>query len=300
MGFWVEMVSQNGIIYFLEYMVFKGMKICLVCVIVEEIEVVGGEFNVVISIEYINYYVCILVEDLLLVVDILLDILQNFMFEVDELVCEQYVILQEIGVVNDMLEDWVFDLFQVIVWLDQVIGWLIFGMLEIVSSFDCDSLNVYFLVCYWVLDMVLLVVGVVDYDEFVVLVQDKFGGFEFEMMQVDEEVWYFGGEIFIQKDLMEVQVLIGFEGCFYKVDDYYVIQILVLVFGGGMLFWLFQQICEKYGLCYVIYSFYWVFFDMGLFGIYVVISYDDFGVFMFMIVDEFLVVLQDIIEEEVV
>ena len=65
---------------------------------------------------------------------------------------------------------------------------------------------------------------------------------------------------------MEAQVLIGFEGLPYKSKDYYAIQILASVLGGGMSSRLFQEIREKHGLCYAIYSFHWAFSDTGLFG----------------------------------
>lgn len=305
LGIWVrtgsrvETASQNGITHLLEHMAFKGTKTRSARAIAEEIEAVGGELNAATSIEHTNYYARILAEDLPLAVDILSDILQNSTFEAEELVREQHVILQEIGAANDTPEDRAFDLFQATAWPDQAIGRPILGTPETVSGFDRDSLNAYLSARYRAPDMVLSAAGAVDHDELVALAEEKFGGFDSESTQADEEAVYSGGETLIQKDLMEAQVLIGFEGRPYKADDYYAIQILASVLGGGMSSRLFQQIREKHGLCYAIYSFHWAFSDTGLFGIHAATSHDDLGALMPMIADELLAASQDITEEEV-
>lgn len=305
LGVWVrtgsraEAVHQNGITHLLEHMAFKGTKTRTARGIAEEIEAVGGELNASTSIEHTNYYARILAEDMPLAVDMLADILQNSTFDAQELAREQHVILQEIGAANDSPEDQAFDLFQEAAWPDQAIGRPILGTPETVQGFDRDALNGYLSDRYRAPDMVLAAAGAVDHDEIVALARTKFGGFSSEPAAKETAAGYGGGETLRNKDLMEAQVLIGFEGRPYKSKDYYAIQILASVLGGGMSSRLFQEIREKHGLCYAIYSFHWAFSDTGLFGVHAATSHDDLAALMPMIADELVAATQTISDEEV-
>lgn len=305
LGVWVrtgsraETVSQNGITHLLEHMAFKGTDTRTARGIAEEIEAVGGELNASTSIEHTNYYARILAEDMPLAVDILSDILQNSTFDAQELAREQHVILQEIGAANDTPEDQAFDLFQETAWPDQAIGRPILGTPETVKGFDRDVLNAYLADRYRAPDMVLAAAGAVDHDAFVALAKDKLGGFSSEPAAPETQARYCGGEALRNKDLMEAQILIGFEGRPYKSKDYYAIQILASVLGGGMSSRLFQEIREKHGLCYAIYSFHWAFSDTGLFGLHAATSHDDLAALMPMIADELVAATHTITDEEV-
>ncbi|MCX2723816.1 M16 family metallopeptidase [Roseibium salinum] len=305
LGVWVrtgsraETPSQNGITHLLEHMAFKGTGSRTARGIAEEIEAVGGELNASTSIEHTNYYARILAEDMPLAVDLLADILQNSTFDAQELVREQHVILQEIGAANDTPDDQAFDLFQETAWPDQAIGRPILGTPETVKGFDRDALNAYLAERYRGPDMVLAAAGAVDHDAFVALAKEKFGGFSSEAAAPESQASYCGGEAMRNKDLMEAQILIGFEGRPYKSKDYYAIQILASVLGGGMSSRLFQEIREKHGLCYAIYSFHWAFSDTGLFGLHAATSHDDLAALMPMIADELVAATQTITDEEV-
>lgn len=305
LGVWVrtgsraETVQQNGITHLLEHMAFKGTKTRTARSIAEEIEAVGGELNASTSIEHTNYYARILAEDTPLAVDLLSDILQNSTFDSQELAREQHVILQEIGAANDSPDDQAFDLFQEAAWPDQAIGRPILGTPETVQGFNRDALNTYLSDRYRAPDMVLAAAGAVDHDELVALAREKFSGFSGEAAAQDATAKYGGGETLRNKDLMEAQVLIGFEGLAYKSKDYYAIQILASVLGGGMSSRLFQEIREKHGLCYAIYSFHWAFSDTGLFGLHAATSHDDLAALMPMITDELVSASQTISDDEV-
>lgn len=305
LGIWVrtgsrvEAVHQNGITHLLEHMAFKGTHTRTARGIAEEIEAVGGELNASTSIEHTNYYARILAEDMPLAVDILADILQNSTFDAQELAREQHVILQEIGAANDSPEDQAFDLFQGTAWPDQAIGRPILGTPETVQGFNRDALNSYLADRYRAPDMVLSAAGAVDHDELVALAREKLGGLSGDAASSETEARYGGGETLLSKDLMEAQVLMGFEGRPYKSKDYYAIQILASVLGGGMSSRLFQEIRERHGLCYAIYSFHWAFSDTGLFGLHAATSHEDLGALMPMIADELISATQTITDEEV-
>lgn len=295
----VESLHQNGITHLLEHMAFKGTKNRSARAIAEEIEAVGGELNASTSIEHTNYYARILAEDMPLAVDILSDILKNSTFDAQELVREQHVILQEIGAANDSPEDQAFDLFQETAWPDQAIGRPILGTPETVKGFDREALNTYLAERYRAPDMVLSGAGAIDHDALVALAKEKFGALNGEPAAPETKASYRGGETLRPKDLMEAQVLIGFEGRPYKSKDYYAIQILASVLGGGMSSRLFQEIREKHGLCYAIYSFHWAFADTGLFGLHAATSHEDLGALMPMIADELLSATQTVTDDEV-
>lgn len=292
LGVWVrtgsraENLDQNGITHLLEHMAFKGTNSRSAREIAEQIEAVGGELNASTSIEFTNYYARILAEDLPLAVELLSDILQNSTFDSDELAREQHVILQEIGAAHDSPEDQAFDLFQETAWPAQAIGRPILGTPETVKGFGRDSLNQYLADRYRGPDMVLSAAGAMDHDTLVKIAEEQFAGFKSEAAAKEETARYHGGQQTLQKDLMEAQILIGFEGRPYKADDYYAVQILASVLGGGMSSRLFQEIREKLGLCYAIYSFHWAFADTGLFGLHAATGQDDIGALMPAIVDE--------------
>ncbi len=117
LGVWVgagsrsEREDEHGLSHLLEHMAFKGTATRTAADIAEEIEAVGGEVNAATSVETTSYYARVLKDDVPLALDILSDILRNSVFDADELEREQHVILQEIGAALDTPDDRVFDLF---------------------------------------------------------------------------------------------------------------------------------------------------------------------------------------------
>lgn len=305
LGIWVrtgsraESPDQNGITHLLEHMAFKGTLSRTAREIAEQIEAVGGELNASTSIEHTNYYARILAEDLPLAVELLADILQNSTFDKEELIREQHVILQEIGAAHDSPEDQAFDLFQATAWPDQAIGRPILGTPETVQGFSREALNQYLSDRYRGPDMVLAAAGAVDHDALVKLAGEKFSDINAEPAAKESSALYHGGEQRLNKDLMEAQILIGFEGRPYKSKDYYAIQILASVLGGGMSSRLFQEIREKRGLCYAIYSFHWAFSDTALFGLHAATSQEDLPALMPVIIDELKAASETISQAEV-
>jgi len=305
LGVWVrtgsraESLDQNGITHLLEHMAFKGTLSRSAREIAEQIEAVGGELNAATSIEHTNYYARILSEDLPLAVELLSDILQNSTFDEDELAREKHVILQEIGAAHDSPEDQAFDLFQDTAWPGQAIGRPILGTPETVGGFSRDALNSYLGSRYRGPDMILSAAGAVDHEVLVGLAEERFSGIGAEPAESGTSAVYRGGEQKLVKDLMEAQILIGFEGRQYKSPDYYAIQILASVLGGGMSSRLFQEIREKLGLCYAIYSFHWAFSDTGLFGLHAATSQEDIADLMPAIVSELKSACETVTDDEV-
>lgn len=305
LGVWVgagsrsELPEQNGITHLLEHMAFKGTATRSARQIAEEIEAVGGELNASTSVEHTNYHARVLAEDVPLAVELLADILQNSSFDAEELAREKHVILQEIGAAHDTPDDKVFDQFQETAWARQAIGRPILGTRETVMSFSPEDLRAYLSEHYRADNMVLAAAGAVDHDAVVALAQQHFGALAGTPGAAPAPARYTGGSTLLERELMEVQLVLGFEGVPYRAPDYYSTQVLASVMGGGMSSRLFQEIREKRGLCYAIYAFHWAFQDTGLFGIHAATGEEDIGELFPVLVDELGRAAQDIEQADI-
>ena len=305
LGVWVgagsrgEGAAEHGISHLLEHMAFKGTRRRSARALAEEIEAVGGELNAATSVESTYYYARLLGADVELGVDILSDILLDSVFDPQELKREKHVILQEIGAAHDAPEDRVFDLFQEAAWPEQAIGRPILGTPKTVKSFAPRALRSYLGRHYRAPGMVIAAAGAVDHARIVALAEDRFAGLPVEKTPEAPGARYVGGERRESRDLMEAQIVLGFEGRHYRSEDYYPAQILASVLGGGMASRLFQEIREARGLCYSIYAFHWGFNDTGLLGVHVATGEGDVPELMRVLTGELCRAAADIGEDEV-
>lgn len=294
LGTWIksgardEMEGEHGIAHLLEHMAFKGTRKRGARQIAEEIENVGGELNAATSTETTSYYARILKDDVPLAVDILADILTDSVFDEDELGREKHVILQEIGAANDTPDDVVFDRFSELAYAGQPLGRPILGTPETVQSFSSAEIRAYLDRNYTTDRMFVVAAGAVDHDAFVKQVEDRFSSLKTkpEVSPIAEAARYTGGEAREERDLMDAQVLIGFEGRAYHARDFYASQILANILGGGMSSRLFQEVREIRGLCYSIYAFHWGFSDSGIFGIHAATGGENLPELVPVIIDE--------------
>src|SRR5690606_38902176 len=109
---------------------------------------------------------------------------------------------------------------------------------------------------------------------------------------------YSGGDYREGRDLMDAQILLGFEGRAYHVRDFYASQVLSMILGGGMSSRLFQEVREKRGLCYSVYAFHWGFSDTGIFGVHAATGKDDIAQLVPVVVGELRRAGEDISQEE--
>lgn len=274
LGVWVDVGTRhepkavNGVAHLLEHMAFKGTKRRAAAAIAEEIEAVGGHLNAYTSREHTAYYAKVLKEDVALAVDILADILQNSVFDPTELDRERTVILQEIGQANDTPDDIIFDLFQEQAYPDQPMGRPVLGRPEIIESISRETVADYLRAHYSADRMVLAAAGNVDHDALVGLAERLFSGLPATSEVLTEAARYVGGELREPRDLEQVHIVLGFPGIPYLDPNHYAASVLSTAMGGGMSSRLFQEIREKRGLVYSIYSFAHGYRDGGLFGVY--------------------------------
>jgi len=274
LGLWVEVGTRNespevnGISHFLEHMAFKGTTTRSAKQLAEEIENVGGHLNAYTSRENTAYHVRILESDVSLGLEIIADIVQNSTFEEHELTRERDVILQEIGQAFDTPDDIIFDYFQETAFPNHPLGRPILGRPEIIHKIRPQDLKNYIKQEYSAPRMVFAATGAVNHDKIVELCQKHFTHLSTQPTKDFAKASYQGGQFYSKRDLEQVHILLGFESCPYGHPDYYPLSVFSSLLGGGMSSRLFQEVREKRGLVYSIYSFNTAFRDAGLFGIY--------------------------------
>jgi predicted Zn-dependent peptidase len=263
-----ETAAENGVAHFLEHMAFKGTANRSAVDIAEAIEDVGGHINAYTSREQTAYYVKLLKEDLALGVDIIGDILCHSSFDADELERERGVILQEIGQANDTPDDIVFDHFQSAAYPSQPMGRPVLGTEQIIRNMKRDALPGFMGQHYTPENMVVAACGNLEHERVVELVAKHFADLPTSNLEQPMPADYTGGEFRELRALDQAHIVLGFSAPGYGEPDYYPSMLLSTLLGGGMSSRLFQEIREKRGLVYSIYSFTAPAADGGLFGIY--------------------------------
>lgn len=274
LGVWVnaggrnEGKNEHGISHFLEHMAFKGTGSRSAKQIAEEIENVGGDLNAATSKEITAYYARVLRDDVELGLGILADIVFNPTLDADEFERERDVILQEISASNDCADDIIYDLAQEIAYPDQPFGRTILGSVSSVKSLEPDHLRQYMASFYCADRIVVSAAGAVDHDQFLRQCEKLFGGLEKSEKNAAEVANYTGGSRFDRRPFEQSHLMLAFEGPDFNDQRYYDSLVLSGLFGGGMSSRLFQEVRERRGLCYSIYSFSMGHSDTGLFGIH--------------------------------
>jgi predicted Zn-dependent peptidase len=274
LGVWVgagtrhETPAINGVAHLLEHMAFKGTEQRSARDIAVEIEAVGGVLNAYTSREHTAYYARILAGDMPLAMDILADILQRSTLEEAELTRERTVVLQEIGQAEDTPDDIVFDYFQETAYPNQALGRPVLGTADTVANMQRDEIRGYLRRHYTGERMILAAAGKVDHDALVAAAERLFAGLPNSNAEPAEAARYVGGDRRESRDLEQVHLVMGFDGIGYRDDDYYAATVYSTLLGGGMSSRLFQEVRERRGLVYSIYTFAAPYSDGGLFGIY--------------------------------
>lgn len=263
-----ELAEENGVSHFLEHMAFKGTERRTAAQIAEAVENVGGHINAYTAREQTAYYVKLLKEDLALGVDIIGDILSHSAFAPEELERERGVILQEIGQANDTPDDIIFDRFQETAYPDQPMGRPVLGTEALIREMRRDTLMGYMRRHYAAGNTVLAAAGNLEHDKVVDLARQHFADLPAHTPGIAQECLYRGGEFREARDLDQVHIVLGFPSVQYGDPDFYAAMLLSTLLGGGMSSRLFQEIRERRGLVYSIYSFSAPYHDGGLFGIY--------------------------------
>jgi predicted Zn-dependent peptidase len=305
LGVWVdagtrhEPAEVNGVSHLLEHMAFKGTRRRSAQDIAEEMDAVGGHLNAYTARDHTAYYAKVLKEDGALALDIIADILQHSTLDAEELAREQAVVVQEINQAIDQPDDIIFDHFQATAYPDQPLGRAVLGTEELVRSMSRDTVLGYMRGHYSAPRMVLSASGRVDHEALVEAAGSAFADLPPHHQAPTSTARYVGGDFREERDLEQVHVVVGFDGVAYDDPDYYSASVLSTLLGGGMSSRLFQEVREKRGLVYSIYSFASSYADGGLFGVYAGTGEDEVAELIPVMCDEIVKVTQGITEPEV-
>lgn len=276
LGIWVnagardETAALNGISHFLEHMHFKGTRTRTAVEIANAIDAVGGELNAFTSREGTTYYVKILDSRLDIGIDILSDILLNSTYPEAEIEKERDIIIDEIRMSEDTPDDYVHDLFNKTIWGDDGPGRGVLGTPETVASIGRPELAAFASERYRPHGIVISAAGRFDAEALASRLNACFGQMETGVQPPARlPSAPFGNRFSLtQRDTAEAHICIGVEGIRADDPDRYALSVLNTIFGGGTSSSLFQEIREKRGLAYSVYSYLSAYTDTGLFGVY--------------------------------
>jgi predicted Zn-dependent peptidase len=280
LGIWVESGSrhetdpQNGISHFIEHLLFKGTERRSAAQIAEEMDAVGGVINAFTSKEHTCYYAKVLDENLPLAIDLLTDIFLHSSFDAEEIERERSVILQEISQAEDTPDDYVHDLFSLDFFKTHPIARPICGRQETVTSFQREDFLKFFKLRYRPRRVIVSAAGNFNHDALVKDIGGRLnavvdGDGEQAPSLEGETVPQMGSGVFPHvKSLEQVHLCLGVAGISQADPRRYAAYVLNTLLGGGMSSRLFQEIREKRGKAYSVYSFSSSYKDVGYLGVY--------------------------------
>jgi predicted Zn-dependent peptidase len=282
-----ETGEQSGIAHFVEHMLFKGTATRSAEDIAQAIDSIGGQLDAFTAKEYASYYIKVLDEHLPLALDILSDIVLNPAFSPEDIEREKKVILEEIKMVEDTPDDLVHELFTQGFWENHPLGRPILGTRETVESFNVDLLRDYFVNSYTPRNLIVSAVGNLEHAHVRELVADRFGSLASVGQPAGEQAPSVVPKILIRnKELEQSHVCLGTSSYPQNHDDRYASYVLNTMLGGSMSSRLFQNVREKRGLAYAVFSGLSAYRDAGSFTIYAGCSNDAVGQVIDLVVEE--------------
>jgi predicted Zn-dependent peptidase len=264
-----ETDERGGIAHFVEHMLFKGTDTRSAEDIAQSIDSIGGQLDAFTAKEYASYYIKVLDEHVPLAVDLLADIVRRPAFAADEIEREKKVILEEIKMVEDTPDDLVHELFTQHFWEGHPLARPILGTPETVEALTRATLLDYFGRAYVAPNMIIAAAGNLDHGRVRQLVLDAFGGLDVTGDVPNGPAPRVSPQVITRaKELEQSHLCLGTNGYPQSHEDRYVSYILNTVLGGSMSSRLFQNIREKRGLAYSVFSGLSAYRDAGNITIY--------------------------------
>jgi len=275
MGVWVdvgardESALESGLSHFIEHMIFKGTQKRSAFQIAKEFDAIGGNTNAFTTMENTCYYARVIDSHTETMVDILSDIFVNSVFDPGEIDKERPVILQEIGMVEDSPDEYVHMLSGRNFWGDNPLGRSILGTPENLGRFDAQTIKNFFLRLYQPDRIIISAAGNIDHHRLVALVEPVFGTIEprdgFPQRKTPR-----GCSVvdLNHRNLEQLHISLSAPGLSITDPRRYASSLLNTILGGNMSSRLFQEVRERRGLAYSVYSFISSHVDTGMFGFY--------------------------------
>ncbi|SFD03032.1 M16 family metallopeptidase [Streptomyces aidingensis] len=283
-GIWARVGSRdetpvlNGATHYLEHLLFKGTRRRSALEISAAVDAVGGEMNAFTAKEFTCYYARVLDDDLPLAIDVVCDMLTGSLIRAEDVDAERGVVLEEIAMTEDDPGDCVHDLYARTMLGDSPLGRPVLGTVETVTALTRDQVARFYRRHYDPAHLVVAAAGRLDHDRVVELVHRAFA----EAGALDSgsaarphgprtgrrAIRTAGKVDVVRRRTEQAHVVLGTPGVSRHDDRRWALSVLNAALGGGMSSRLFQEVREKRGLAYSVYSFTSGYADCGLFGIY--------------------------------
>ena len=282
-----ETAERGGIAHFVEHMLFKGTTSRSAEDIAQAIDSIGGQLDAFTAKEYASYYIKVLDEHLPLALDVLSDIVLNPAFSPEDIEREKKVVVEEIKMVEDTPDDLVHELFTQGFWENHPLGRPILGTRDTVESFDSGLLRRYFADAYTPRNLIVSAVGNLESEKVRELVEERFGSLKASGEPFSEQAPSVVPKILVRnKELEQSHLCLGASSYPQNHDDRYSSYVLNTLLGGSMSSRLFQNIREKRGLAYAVFSGLSAYRDAGSFTVYAGCANDAVGQVIDLVVEE--------------
>jgi predicted Zn-dependent peptidase len=280
LGVWVDVGSRDerpqvaGASHFLEHLLFKGTKTRTAQDIAEAFDAVGGDLNAFTAKEYTCYYCRVRDSDLPMAVEYMSDMLQHSVIASRDLEAERMVILEEINMRDDDPGDLIHDVFSETVWKDHPLGRAVLGSRETITSVGRDQIKRFYDRLYEPLHFVIAAAGNLSHDRLCKLVERAMDtGPRLRGRAV--RPWSPGSApvpnpetVVVRRPTEQAHLTLGTNGYSRTDPRRFAMGVMNAALGGGMSSRLFQEIREKRGLAYSVYSYHSMFAETGLFTVY--------------------------------
>ncbi|HEX2323552.1 MAG TPA: pitrilysin family protein [Streptosporangiaceae bacterium] len=282
-GIWAGVGSRDedlrhaGATHYLEHLLFKGTQRRTALDISAAIDAVGGELNAFTAKEYTCYYARVLDADLPLAVDVLSDMVTGSLLEPNEVEAERSVILEEIAMTDDDPSDTAHEAFGWQLFGDTPLGRPILGTVASINAITREQIAEHYVARYGPENLVVAAAGRLDHEEIVALTADCFA----PLLRSEappapprlpgpagSDVGSGTGVRLVSRPIEQANLVLGCAGLSRTDDRRFSLGVLNAALGGGMSSRLFQEIREKRGLAYSVYSFSSQHADIGVWGIY--------------------------------
>ena len=274
-GAWVGVGNRDepaevaGVSHFLEHLLFKGSSTRGAREIAEGIDAVGGDLNAFTSKEYTAFHARVPAWDIDFGLDTLLDVLVDPGFSDDEVEAERQVILEELAWSADTPDDVVHGVLAESLFPQHPLGWEVLGSQESVRSVSASQIREFHDQWYRRANLVVSVVGPIDHDEVVARVDDSLSGLEPgrrpDRVAPEHDV---RTEMFTGRPIEQSHLAQGWRAPSQHSDDRYALAVASQLLGGGWSSRLFQEVREKRGLSYTVFSSVGAYADSGTMSVY--------------------------------
>lgn len=287
-GSGLEKDPVAGISHFIEHMAFKGTKKRSAFDIASQLDAVGGKMNASTGKELTTYYAVTLDKHMDIAVDVLSDIFLNSIYDRKEMELEKGVVLEEIKMYEDTPDELIHDFFNEVIYHGHPLGRTIIGHEKSVRALSRENIIDYIKELYTPDNTIIALAGNIKHEDAVKMIEPAFSAMSGKLPALKKhEPTIKKAEKLKHKKTEQVHMCLGTDGPSQNSDDRYAFSVLDVVLGGSMSSRLFQEVREKRGMAYSIYSYNGALKDCGLYVVYAGTSKENFPKVVGLTIEEF-------------